>query len=69
MRENRMSGLEGGGAKPIVSPYPFMLSPRFAGYLVLLIISNRSETLLAIFRTTRSSPQADRRYAPSVRPP
>ena len=27
MRENRMSGSEGGGAKPIVSPYPYMLSP------------------------------------------
>ncbi len=27
MRENRMSGSEGGGAKPIVSPYPYMPPP------------------------------------------
>ena len=25
MRENRLSGSEGGGAKPIVSPYPYLL--------------------------------------------
>jgi len=24
MREIRLSGLEGGGAKPIVSPYPYL---------------------------------------------
>ena len=24
MRENRLSGSEGGGAKPIVSPYPYL---------------------------------------------
>jgi hypothetical protein len=26
MRENRLSGSEGGGAKPIVSPYPYSIS-------------------------------------------
>ncbi len=26
MRENRLSGSEGGGAKPIVSPYPYYIS-------------------------------------------
>ena len=39
MRETRTSGSEGGGAKPIVSPYPYQgckvpslaLDPRFRG--------------------------------------
>ena len=34
MRENRQSGSEGGGAKPIVSPYPYpreLTARRFSG--------------------------------------
>ncbi len=33
MRENRQSGSEGGGAKPIVSPYPYpqkLIAQRFS---------------------------------------
>jgi len=35
MREIRLSGLEGGGAKPIVSPYPYLISGRIPSTQVL----------------------------------
>ncbi len=43
MRENRLSGSEGGGTKPIVAPYPYVSvdatsAARFAGFNSFLIV-------------------------------
>ena len=42
MRENRQSGSEGGGTKPIASPYPYEKKSFPRSYSLALILATRS---------------------------
>jgi hypothetical protein len=48
MREIRLSGSEGGGPKPIASPYPYLTSARLLLALHTLVVTDWSEREIKI---------------------